>query len=400
MPGPIPLLSTEAQLKRALRSHLKKLGFTRQQEGWLQPPAADKDAIRALHRFQRIEKLSKEYHFVQKSKDSLMKFFANGDEVKPELIRPKLVQVECNTPESDLFRMATLLWAVPVSQGYGRRMRFLVWDTSNNRLMGLFALGDPVFNLSARDKWINWNADDRRERLVNVMDCFVLGAVPPYNMLLGGKMVACMIRSQEVWNEFSKKYSKKRGIISGKNKHAQLVLVTTTSALGRSSIYNRLRLGGLQYFRSIGFTSGWGHFHIPTTLYGKFREYLKLKNHPYASNYCYGEGPNWKLRTIRAALEMLGYDPKILCHGVLREVFVCEFASNSCDYLGGRMAKPQFDSLLSVDEIAKLCLSRWIIPRSERSPEFKLWNRHQTLELMLRFNGPITHEIKSYFNKV
>ena len=53
--------------------------------------------------------------------------------------------------EGDLFRAATLLWSVPVSRGYGRRMRYLVMDESNNKLIGLFALGDPVFNLKSRD---------------------------------------------------------------------------------------------------------------------------------------------------------------------------------------------------------------------------------------------------------
>jgi len=33
------------------------------------------------------------------------------------------------------------------------------------------------------------------KRLVNVMDAYVLGAVPPYNMLLGGKLVASLVRS-------------------------------------------------------------------------------------------------------------------------------------------------------------------------------------------------------------
>ena len=56
--------------------------------------------------------------------------------------------------------------------------------------MGIIAIGAPVFNLSARDNLIDWNVKARSERLVNVMDAYVLGAVPPYNTLLGGKLVA------------------------------------------------------------------------------------------------------------------------------------------------------------------------------------------------------------------
>ena len=43
-------------------------------------------------------------------------------------------------------------------------MRFLVMDQSNGKLMGLFALTDPVFNLQARDNWIGWTTEDRRQR--------------------------------------------------------------------------------------------------------------------------------------------------------------------------------------------------------------------------------------------
>ena len=40
-----------------------------------------------------------------------------------------------------VFRYASLHWSVPVSQGYGRRTRFLVIDEQNEKLIGIFALG-------------------------------------------------------------------------------------------------------------------------------------------------------------------------------------------------------------------------------------------------------------------
>ena len=96
-----------------------------------------------------------------------------------------------------------MTWSVPVSNGFGRRLRYLVWDKNNGKLIGLIAIGDPVFNLSVRDNLIGWNAQDRRERLVNIMDAYVLGALPPYNVLLGGKMVACLIRTQKIYKDFT-----------------------------------------------------------------------------------------------------------------------------------------------------------------------------------------------------
>ncbi len=65
-------------------------------------------------------------------------------------------------------------------------------------------------------------------------------------------MVACLIRSQEVRDAFREKYAHAVGIISHKRKKPHLLAVTTSSALGRSSVYNRLALGGARYFEPIG----------------------------------------------------------------------------------------------------------------------------------------------------
>lgn len=92
---------------------------------------------------------------------------------------------------------------------------------------------DPVFNLVARDRYIGWTADDRRKRLVHVLDANVLGAIPPYNTLLGGKLVASLVATTEVRDVFADKYSGVRGPISGKVKPAVLAMVTTASALGQ-----------------------------------------------------------------------------------------------------------------------------------------------------------------------
>ena len=163
-----------------------------------------------------------------------------------------------------MFRLASLTWSVPVSNGFGRRLRYLVWDGHNDKLIGIIAIGDPVFNLSVRDTLVGWDVHDRAARLVNIMDAYVLGALPPYNALLGGKMVACLVRTRDIYDDFVGTYGGSVGIISGKRKKARLLAVTTSSSMGRSSVYNRLKLDGVPYFRSIGYTGGWGTSISPT----------------------------------------------------------------------------------------------------------------------------------------
>jgi hypothetical protein len=255
--------------------------------------------------------------------------------------------------------------------------------------MGLIALGDPVFNLRSRDLAIGWQVAERKERLVNVMDAYVLGALPPYNLLLGGKVVASLIRTKEVRDEFRSKYAQTRGIISKQRKDATLVMVTTTSALGRSAVYDRLVLNGVRYFESIGFTEGWGHFHIPERLFSDMRRYLELVGHPYSSDHGFGEGPNWRLRTVRAVLERTGMDGDLLKHGIRREVFVCRLAKNAFSVLNGRAQRPIYSNLLSVDEVATLAIQRWVIRRAQTRPEYQKWHR-STIGAMLEPNGEST----------
>jgi hypothetical protein len=124
------------------------------------------------------------------------------------------------------------------------------------------------------------------------MDAYVLGALPPYNMLLGGKLIACLLRTRDIYDDFKDAYGGTKGIISKKEKKARLLAITTSSSMGRSSVYNRLKLDGIEYFKSIGYTGGWGHFHIPDDLFADFREYLRAIDHSYADRHRFGQGPN------------------------------------------------------------------------------------------------------------
>lgn len=378
----VSIASREARLKKKFRKHLKDLGFRKSDDGLLQIEGSGKDVIRALHGVQRGERLKANADFIAGKADKLLKYFASGDEVDPKCISPVLERVATGTWRGDLFRLASLTWSVPVSHGFGRRLRYLVWDKHNGKLIGLIAIGDPVFNLAARDNLIDWDSRDRSARLVNVMDAYVLGAVPPYNFLLGGKMIACFLRSRDLYDDFARTYGATRGIISEKEKQARLLAITTSSSMGRSSVYNRLKLNGIQYLTPIGYTGGWGHFHIPDALFSELRAYLRAINHPYADLHCYGEGPNWRLRTTRAALVSLGMKDDMLRHGIQRQVFISFLASNAQAILRTGKGQPDLSTLLEVGQIADLARERWILPRSQRRPEFRKWSACNIMELL------------------
>lgn len=378
----IRLQTREAALKRKLRRHLYSLGFKRTDKGLIQSEGSTKDAIRTLHAPQRSDRLKANEVFLKDAAPKLVKHFASGTEVDPARISPRLEKIFSDTWQADLFRLAALTWSVPVSNGFGRRMRYLVWDNYNSKLMGLIAIGDPVFNLRARDQLIGWTSKERGARLVNLMDAYVLGSLPPYNTLLGGKLIACLLRTRDIFDDFTKAYGNTTGIISNEEKKARLLAITTSSSMGRSSVYNRLKLGGTDYLTPIGYTGGWGHFHIPDRLFEELRDYLRQIGHHYADYHRFGQGPNWKLRTTRAALASLGFKDDIMRHGIQREVFMCSLAENATNILATGKGRPNLKTLLSAKEVADLALERWVIPRAARRPEYLGWQTDDLVRLL------------------
>lgn len=151
--------------------------------------------------------------------------------------------------------------------------------------------------------------------------------------------------------------------------------------MGRSSVYNRLKLDGVQYMESIGFTGGWGHFHIPDRLFTELRDYLRDIDHSYADQHRFGQGPNWRLRTTRAALAALGFKEDMLRHGIKREVFISRLAANAVEILRSGKGNPDTAALLSTKEIAGLATERWMQPRAERRPEYSDWTVDELMEL-------------------
>ena len=249
-----------------------------------------------------------------------------------------------------------------------------MFDESNGKLLGLFALGDPVYNLRVRDQWVGWGVPEKNERLYHVMDAYVLGAVPPYSYLLCGKLVAMLTTSDEVREEFRKRYGGRVSIIRGKARDPHLVLITTTSALGRSSIYNRISFDGRKAFINLGFTEGWGHFHFSDGTFEQVKAYLREKGDPVIERYKYGGGPNWRFRVVKRCLTQLGLSPDLLKHGVKREVFVAPLAENAREFLRGEASQPTYYSM-PVKDIFAYFKERWMLPRAARDQRYREFDK-------------------------
>src|SRR2546428_11129354 len=179
------MLSSET-LKRKIYTELKQAGFKFERNAIVPPDLRDKSAIRKVHSPALEHLLKENKRWIIENEKTLLEFFADGEEITPDKISPKLVLIENSESEnSKLFRYASYLWSVPLSRGFGRRLRYLVMDENNGKLIGIIGLTDPVIGLKVRDQWIGWTKEQKERALWHTMDAYAFGAVRPYSYLLG-----------------------------------------------------------------------------------------------------------------------------------------------------------------------------------------------------------------------
>lgn len=134
------------ELRKLVLGRLAAAGYVIGQDGKLLPPSVDKEGLRLLHRSAVQLKVAAHRAWLQRYLPRYLSYFAGGDEVIPERITPALVEVT-HRHQQNLFRVARLLWSIPLSEGYGRRVRFLILDQANGKLIGLLSLQSPPYQL-------------------------------------------------------------------------------------------------------------------------------------------------------------------------------------------------------------------------------------------------------------
>jgi uncharacterized protein DUF4338 len=241
---------------------------------------------------------------------------------------------------------------------------------------------------------------------VNMMDITVCGAVAPYNLLLGGKLVCLLLCSPEVVNGYRHRYENQTSLIASSmrgapvHRRAQLVLLCTTSLYGSAlSQYSRVKVsaeavGGkprqkIEY-RPIGRSEGFGSFHISRetldlmdTLIGRSKEARKV-------NSIFGEGVNPLMRKIREGMELLGLPSDVLMnHGNKRVVYGVALARNFRDVLLGfndsaQYNVPQTRDKLRTEMLADFWRQRWLLYRLEKPGILEQVTKHKNVY-------PVTH---------
>ena len=373
------------ELSELVLNRLGEIGFIVTDEGKLHTSILDKESLRRLHRPALQLEISTRQNWIRRHLPEYLPFFADGIEILPEKIEPILVEVT-DEQHHNLFRLARLLWSIPFSKGYGRRLRFLIMDRASNKLIGLLALQSPPLSFPARDRLFCYPLGKKTEMVNQTMDIHTLGAVPPYNYLLGGKLVALAAASNEVRQAYRRKYWGRITKMEQRILPPHLVALTTTSAFGRSSLYNRLSYNATVIAESIGYTEGYGTFHL-MELYPLFREFLESQG--ISTRGGFGSGPRRKWQTMVRALRRLGLPAELLYHGVKREVFLFRLVNNLEAYMEGRDPEPDYRNL-PLSELIAWWRERWLLPRAKRMDGWREWRKEQIKDLLLLRQNEVT----------
>jgi hypothetical protein len=256
------------------------------------------------------------------------RFFAKKEEIDPTRIELELEMVR-DKRAGEIFRSAMSFWSVPISVGYGRRMRFIVWDKTHGKVFGIFGLCDPLIGLKVRDDYIGWNKKQREERLYNLMTAYILGAVPPYNELFGAKLVALAVGCKEVCQAFEEKYKGKKTIIREREPLAKLSAVDTMAFFGKSLIYE-----GLPEWQFLGYTKGMTHVHL-NGLWEKCLELAREMNARSLKRNKFGHGPNWKFRVLNEVLSRFGLSDEYYETGIKKGYYFRPLAAEWREFLKG-----------------------------------------------------------------
>lgn len=241
----------------------------------------------------------------------------------------------------------------------------------------------------------------------NILDITVCGAMPPYNELLGGKLVAMLLTSPEVCVEYGRRYGKAASLIAssmaghGVYRHPQLTVLTTTSLYGPGlNQYTRISIpasivksddtGNSVKFRELGATEGQGSLQFSNATLHEIKVVLRQQKSGPKIHSIFGEGVSPKLRKIRTALEVLGFPSDlVLTHGSVRAMYGATLVANARDVLLGKQKRPKYIlSGESPDAVSQAICGhwavRWAMPRIARDEVLDRLERHTLVR-------PVTH---------
>jgi hypothetical protein len=340
-----------------------------------------KEYLRLFYKSLRDEQWKIYKQKLLKTANTAMEYSINDNTINPENIKLEIKVINNNNDYSylnDLYFFWNIFWwSTPYSQACGRQIRLLLWDVYHNAPFGLINLQSPVLNLGARDRYLKINTFSKDNMIYWINQSLYgqrIGALPPYNELLGSKMVALTLASKDIREIYENKY-KSNGKVP-----IRLLFVTTTGAYGKSSVYDRLKIKTnneyYEAFKLIGYTAGYGSCYIPETLYKKIKQYLNENHNDIIKRFSFNECSSPKLRLLKQVSRLLSL-PDITFHNIKKGVYICEHVNNLSQVIHNNENPNWYN--FSFEDLVTYWKERWCIPRSKRLDRWKYVNTKRTI---------------------
>ena len=170
---------------------------------------------------------------------------------------------------------------------------------------------------------------------------------------------------QTKWEKFTKKKYKGKVTNISRRTANRLACIFTTSLFGKSSQYNRLKYNGDLIFIPVGKTKGYGTLHLTDETFEAMRDLLKARN--ISATNRFGDGPIWRMRVIRNAGDILGFDSDFLLkHSFQREIYAVPLAGNFKEFLQGKQRNLKYSDCPLKNLVAHW-KTRWLSNRKTNS---------------------------------
>ena len=181
----------------------------------------------------------------------------------------------------------------------------------------------------------------------NMMEIIVCGSIPPYNEILGGKLISILASSPTVVRDYTIKYQNQISEIASRMKGKKVVRDSSLAYLGTTSLYaigssqyNRIKVpcsnGFVLEFREMGVTEGFGTVFFSKETTSLFSKMLEIQDGGKKISHVFGEGTSPRFRMISRGLSSLGVKSEaFLRHHSPRIVYSINLAKNTNEFLMG-----------------------------------------------------------------
>jgi len=292
--------------------------------------------------------LAQKQLWIPKDINDLKGTFEEVKSIKPIVIPVKQGSTKGNDSWSVTRR---LIHTMEFTANPGRNIKFYVKDEVTDKILGVICLGSDVISIKVRDKFIGWTKKNKLEDglLNHTAICSTICSTQPlgYNFL-GGKLIATMVNSKVVRDEWEKIYGQK------------LVGFSTTSLYGIHSMYN-----GIPHWKGLGESTGRIGLKPDDEFYDKWHDWIKEnRKEEYDKKILTKGGKSGpvtgvKQRILSIIFNEIGLSQSKYQHGFKRGVFFSELYDNTRPFLRGEIKEDELVLKKRLDNDVEGIVSWW-----------------------------------------